>query len=482
MTRPSFRIALLALALAASLPVQAQDEILSLADQGRRAAWQGRIGDGLRLIEKHIAEHPDDRAARIDRARFLAWRSDYAGAIEALDALGGDDDEMRALRARIHAWLGRRDTALALNAPLFAAHPDDYDTAWTQALAARVGEWPHEALAPLATVTAIKPDARDTRDLAKAVRLPMFSWVGLPWTHSEDSDDIEIDTYGLDGSLRLSQRWRLTAFAQRRETSAPASGPFAPVTGGDRVDEDRGGIGLRLAVSPDTSLGAWVGASNMDPGDNETIGRVDLQQRATDSFHYGLRAERDRVGFSPLSLSLGVMRNTFATDLLWSPTLRDRISATLAYDDYSDGNERGGALLDYRHATVRNERIALDLGGQVEWSGYSDQPGNGYYSPERYWRVAPLATSYFPFGQDTGLYLQAALGVQRDETFDNWKRALDVGAEFTTGIYSRWQLAIRAGYSERLNEFGQYDGTSVGLELRYRFCDHRREECPAAAD
>ena len=95
--------------------------------------------------------------------------------------------------------------------------------------------------------------------------------------------------------------------------------------------------------------------------------------------------------------------------------------------------------------------------------------------------IGPMvASAYFSLSQDAGLYLSAALGVQRDETFDNWKRATDVNAELTLGIYNHWQLVANAGYSQRLNQFGRYEGTTVGLQLRYRFCEFNRERCPHA--
>jgi hypothetical protein len=40
-------------------------------------------------------------------------------------------------------------------------------------------------------------------------------------------------------------------------------------------------------------------------------------------------------------------------------------------------------------------------------------------------------------------------------------------------------LVARAGYSQRLNQLGQYEGTTVALELRYRFCGHRATRCPS---
>jgi hypothetical protein len=34
------------------------------------------------------------------------------------------------------------------------------------------------------------------------------------------------------------------------------------------------------------------------------------------------------------------------------------------------------------------------------------------------------------------------------------------------------------GYSERLNEFGKYNGRSFGLQMRYRFCEFNMGRCP----
>lgn len=468
----------IALALGAAPVGGSIAQAVGLDQQAREAAWSGRVGEGLVLIDRHLAAHPGDRVAQMDRARFLAWSGDYAGAIEALDAMGGDDADMRMLRARVHAWAGRRATALALSTPLYEADPADYDAAFTQALAARHGEWPQESLEALSHVIAARPDGKDTRDLVRAVRLPLFSSVGVPVSVYEDSDDIRIRSIGVDGNWRMSDRWRLLARLSDRDHSAPASGPFAPVTGGSRVGETRVVVGVRHAVSADAAWELAVGRSDLAPGGAATIGHAEWTQRTNDTFQYMLRAERDRVAASPRSVSLGVVRNGASLSTEWRPTLRDTLRARVGFDDLSDGNSRRGFDADYRRAVHRGERVNVDIGGQVEAFGYSRDPGNGYYSPDHYVRVAPLASAYIKFNDDAGLYLQGTVGVQRDETFSSWKRAADVGGELTVGIFSHWQLAARAGYSERLNEFGRYEGASVGLELRYRFCEFRSDRCP----
>jgi hypothetical protein len=458
--------------------VHAQDAI-SYQD-ALDAAWAGRTGEGLRRLDAYLATHPGDHAAQLDRARFLAWRGDYAAAIEALDALGGDDDAARALRARVLAWAGRRDAALALNTPLYDSQSGDYDAAWTQALALRQGEWPERALPALATVQADKPDTQDTRDLARAVRLPLFSSIELPLSRYHDSDGIAIDSVGLDANLWMGDHWHLLAGGARRRHSADLGSPFVPLDGRDEVDEDRAGLGARFAPDNDVAVELWLGTSRIetanDGHDNATIGRLSLSQYASDAFNYSVTIDRDRIDASPRALT--VLRNGITADLRWTPTLRDTIAARLAFGDFDDGNQRDSALATWTHAINRSDHVMFDLGMQGEWQHNSDNTGNGYYSPDRYTRIAPMASAYISFNQDTGLYLSAALGAQRDETFDSWKRAFDLNAELSVGIFEQWELVARAGYSQRLNQLGRYEGTMVGLVLRYRFCGYRAGRCP----
>lgn len=470
--RPVAGVLAVALAVAIAGPAHAQSVDPQL-QQAREAAWAGRTDEALRLVDAYLLQHAGDADALLDRATYLAWSGDYAGAIETLDRRGIDDASARQLRARILAWDGRRDAAMALSTPAFEATPGDYDTAWTHALAARLGHRPEQALPALDTVLALKPDAKDSQALAKIVRLPMLSSVSLPLSRYSDSDDIEIVSYGLDADLRLSDGWRLLAGSGRREHSAPAAGPFAPLNGGDELDETRTYVGARYAASPKSAFEFALGSSRLsgDNGfsDSDSFGRAQFNHQASDTFAYTLSATRDRVASSPRALSAGITSNGASASLRWRPGPRDTLNGWVALDDYNDGNNRHQVSLDWRHATLRNGRANLDLGVQGDWLGYSQTPGNGYYSPERYQRIAPTANVYVKFSEEAGLMLSAAVGVQRDETFDNWKRASDVGAVLTVGILTRWQLVGSVGYSERINEFGRYDGTNAGLTLRYRF-------------
>jgi hypothetical protein len=459
-----------AMAIAAPARAQAVDPQLQ---QAREAAWAGRTDEALRQVDAYLAQHADDQAALLDRATYLAWSGDYARAIETLDRRGVDDAPARQLRARVLAWDGRRDAAMALSTPAYEAAPNDYDAAWTHALAARLGQRPEQALPALATVLAQKPEARDSQTLAKVVRVPMYASLSMPVSRYSDSDDIEIASFGIDADLRLSDAWRLLGGSGLRDHSAPATGPFAPLNGGDTVDESRTYVGARYSASPKSAFEFVLGSTRLsgDNGfsDSDSFGRVQFSHQASDTFAYTLSGTRDRVASSPRALSAGTIGNGASASLRWRPGRRDNLNGWIAYDDYNDGNSRHMVAVDWRHAMHRGQKANVDLGMQAEWLGYSQTPGNGYYSPDRYQRIAPTLNAYFKLSEETGLMLSAAVGVQRDETFDNWKRASDVGLMLTVGILTHWQLVGSVGYSERINEFGRYDGTNAGLTLRYRF-------------
>ena len=73
---------------------------------------------------------------------------------------------------------------------------------------------------------------------------------------------------------------------------------------------------------------------------------------------------------------------------------------------------------------ARGGHADVDVGLQAEWLDNTAIRGNGYYSPDHYLSASRRgASSYIALGPEAGLYLSAALGIQRDETFDNWKRA-----------------------------------------------------------
>ncbi len=441
-----------------------------LAAVARSAAWHGDLTTAIRTMRRYLDNYPKDKDAWLDLARFHAWRGDYPGAAESLVDYRqrfGEDEGERALLARVDAWAGRRHEALQLNTPLLAAKPDDYERNYTQAIALYQGQVPRQALPYVAQAQKLKPDAAETVDLVRTADQHVSSYVDVPLWRSWDSQDITIRHLqaGLDWWLADTTTVMLDAGWNRY--GAPLGSQFASAGGTDHVNESRLRVGLRHAFDEDYALEGWIGDSHMDQGGGSTgIGSLALLAQPGDAWRWRAQLERDRVGISPLAASLGIDRNGGVVEGWWTPDLRWTLDAYARHDEYSDSNQRDEVAFALRRATVRNGWLNLDLGVSGQWFGFDRDPHDGYYAPSSYRRVALTGGAYFHISDDVGLGVQAALGVQRDETLRDWKSANDLSADLAIGIFGDWKLHLGAGYSQRRQESGGYGAHIVSLTLQ----------------
>lgn len=461
------------------------------ADLGRVRAWQGRLGEADALFAQHLAAHPDDRLAWIDRARIAIWNGDYARAVALLDAHDAQfpsppDAAAAAERARALAWAGRWREAQSVNAPLRdgAAAVGPF---FTQALLHRHHHRPVEALPWLARVQALQPDARETADLARGTWLPLRSRIGGDAGHFEDSADIEVDTLGARGAWRFGGASWLRADVQRREFSAPLDGPFSSVTDRRGIDERRATIALAHAPSAGLALWLQLGRSSVDvmrlrvagadaelfPGRSaHTIGRAGVDWRGSDEWSLAFEAGRDRVAASPRSLSLDLTRRWIGAAAEWRPDLRWRAQARFESTHLSDDNDALVLDASVWRAVHRSRAWQWDLGAVANWQSYDDPAlgtGRGYYAPDGYRRVQLAARGYWRWTDEHGLALDVASGVQRDDDSGGWKSASDASAEAVFGIFSDWELRLRAAWSDRRQASGSFDARSIGASVEYRF-------------
>jgi Tfp pilus assembly protein PilF len=444
------------------------------ADLGRVRAWQGRLDEADALFATHLDAFPDDRLAWIDRARIAVWNGDYARAIALLDTHDAKfpqapDTAARSERARTLAWSGRWREAQALNAEL-RADGESFDELFTETLLHRHHFRPVQALPWLDRVLALKPDAKESLDLARGTRLPLRSRLGADVHRFSDSEDIEIETLGVRGAWRAGDATWLRAELQQRDFNAPAAGPFGPIGGGNSIDEDRILLGIEHAPSESTRIGLRLGQSDVEGVDSDVIGRIDLDWQASDRWQFGLEAGRDRLAASPRSISLDIDRQWLGAEVEWRPNLRWRALARLERADLDDDNETLQFDASIWRSVYDSQTWQWDLGGVANWQSFDDPgAGRGYYAPDRYRRLQAAARAYWRWNDDNGMALDLATGVQRDENSDAWKSASDLSVEMVFGIFSDWELRLRGAYSDRRQAAGTFDGRSFGASLEYRF-------------
>ncbi len=458
----------IALALSAS-QVQAQ-QADSLDTQARTRMSQGDSQGALELMQQHVDAMPNDDGARLDLVRYLTWAGKYARAeknLLASPALAATE-EGRTLHANLLAWGGRWQSAKAINDVLLNNSPEDFMANFNQAIILRQSAQPKTSLPFVEKVNALQPGTKDARDLARGTKVRTDSFVSLDWQQSDDSINIKSTQPRLLASVVLNDEWRITAEAGRNDLSAPLFSPYAPIYGGRSVNENRALVGARFAPNEKTTFGFAIGQSSI-PNDSAGLWRASVDFSASDSWFWAAHADHDRVMISPRTASLEITRDAFELRTRFTPDMNWTANASLRFENYSDSNNRDELNLSLSRAIVRKSGFMLDLGGAVQHLHYDFDPGNGYYAPDNYQRYSITASSYIGISENVGLAIQGGLGRQHDENFTAWRSANDLGAELIVGIFSPWELRVRAAYSERVQNVGAYDGSSVGFTLTRRF-------------
>lgn len=454
----------IALGTILALPAMAQD----LSIVAREASAKGDTSAAIAAMQAHVDSHPDDVSAKLDLAQYYMWTGAYAKVDGLLAPLAGNNAEAAALLASNVAWAGKIDQALDLNASGLQQNPSDLLANYTQATALRQTTQAYRAWPFVEAVEKAKPGSKDAIDLRRITRVRTASEISVNWGRTDDSDDIQVDRYGLDGNIRLSDNWRLIGNISLYDYNAPLGSGYEPITGGTSEDDTQFWLGVSNTPTQDSLWLATLGSSNTDAG-NEVIGRILWNQRVNDDWSFSLDANRNRLGISPLSVSLGLMRYQYLGQVRFNPGYNWVFDGLVSFQDISDGNNSIDLQVAGRRAVVRTQAVQLDLGANAQWMSFDEYQNNGYYSPSNYKRVALTAFAYFPFGDNYGLAVRAGLGIQRDETFDDWKSANDISVEYIAGILSDWEFKAYAGYSDRAQPAGLYDTNAVGVQLKRRF-------------
>lgn len=442
-------------------------------DLARTYAWQGKLDEATRLLKDYVSDRVEDKEAHLDLIKFEMWRGNYPGALEALDEYSekiGEDNEERIWRARVLAWAGWWKSALQINESLLKEFPENYDINYSQVIGLRQSFLPLNAISYQEKLEALKPESKETLDLLRATHLALASKLYFTANHFSDSLGIRIDRLNLDGLWVWNVYTCFTANAGAQRFIVPRYSLLDSIIDRTDVEEKRFQLGLQQAVTDDFALEGQLGISKLlAPNDTTSLYSLALKGMPADSFHWSLGTERDRVDISPRSVSLGLTRRGIYGVATWSPSVRYYLDATVRHDEYSDNNQRDEWVVALRRQTLRTSRVNLDLGVVVQALSYDFYTNNGYYAPENYHRYALTGSSYFKFSDNAGLNVLLALGTQKDEKTNGWKSAHDISFDYTLGIFSDWQLRLNAGYTQRRQGVGAFDGKIIGLGLERRF-------------
>lgn len=440
------------------MALDSHQRILAIAphDPGARIGiarvkyWQSRLDESKRAYGDYLAQQPNVAAAWMEYIVVLTELGDYARAMELLENYRqrfGDNVAYRKQKARVLAWAARPTPALGIIAGLAPTLPDDYELAYTRTVALHYTHRPHEALASLAEVARLRPESKETLDLARFVRTPLRSNATVGFGYTAGSDDITLRHAGVRGEYVFNPETRLFGGADRQRISADTGSGYERPDGGTRLGYNRAWLGVRHLYSPRLSLDAQIGSGTAQ-GDSQFIYEVGADIQPIDELAMRLSHRQDLHAVSPRAAALGIERRANTLDATWTPDLRYTVASRFAYDTYSDGNDRWEVELAPRRGFMRTQLLNLDLGVSGRWFGFDSDPGNGYYAPTRYERYALTAFTYWKISDDDGVSVAFSYGPYKDNTMGGFRNGGDIVAEGFFGIYRDWFLNVKAGLSD----------------------------------
>ncbi len=434
--------------------------------------WAGRLNTSAVAYQRYLVAHPDNAEAWLEYAQVEIWLGDYGAAADVLNdylARFGKDVRYLSLRARLLARAEFPDAATAVYQPLLAENPRDYGLNYTRTLTLRAGNRPAEAVDSLGVLQALQPDSRDTADAIRFVRIPLRSHVRAGLSYYNDSDEISIWRLSLDGRHAFdNKRTALLVGYDYESLRANLGSGLDTSDGQEHISFQDLWLGLEHRFSPRVSGGAEVGV--VDVQHSSRIGTHQLYLNLNPADKLALRLEHKRALYdlSPRAVSLGIVQNGNLVSANWRPDLRWFVDAQAGWSQFSDDNRKWQLVVAPRRAMVRRERLSLDLGVSGEFFGFDRNLNNGYYDPDLYRRYAMTAFSYWKIDDDNGISAALSLGSHKDETMSSYKFGEDAVVEGYFGIFRDWYLRAHAGFAERYNTSGSYNGLSLSASLMRR--------------
>jgi Glycosyl transferase family 2 len=343
-----------------------------------------------------------------------------------------------------------------------------YDLNLTRTVALTMQRRTREASAALDTVRRLEPDAPGTRSAERLFRTALAPAADPGVSVYGDSSTLAVQRIAPRAAVSFASGTTFAAGSEHERLTARQGSGLEQIDGAESAGHDhvwvsgaqqlggvtvRGRIGQARAAARD--LTTYLIGADLTPADGLTVS-----------------VERNASFFvvSPRTIGLGLRQVSHRARLEWAPGVRWQVVADAWHQTLSDGNDRWELTVSPRRSVARTERVNLDLGFTVTRLGTATNYDHGYYDPSRYEYYAFTAYPYWKVGENTGVGLSLALGLQRDDFSPGFRPGGNATAEATFGIYRRWALKVNAGgmFNQRLGS-GAFRGYSAGVSLIKRF-------------
>jgi tetratricopeptide (TPR) repeat protein len=340
-------------------------------------SWDGKLTRSLGRFARLRRVEPRDGDIMVAQARVLAW----AGRTRASEALYDSvlaqspaRADALAGRARAVAWGGDLDRAERLWRAALALHPDDAELLVGLAQTLAWKGQPALAETYAARARAVAPGDKTAREVERAVRAALRPEVATLVDGATDSDenDFVSQEATLTASLGADVRGTLHAGWRQAKDLARTGTSY----GG-------GGYGI-IALGPSAVLRAGGGVRRVEPdsGPGRTLLTVQLGLGVRPARYAAAGVAYTRAPFDETArlMRRDLMLDNVDLDFDVSPRPGWSISGGANGMWLSDGNRRLAAV----GAVLARVAPGLQIGPFVRIMGYRDNPGTGYFAPDRF--------------------------------------------------------------------------------------------------
>lgn len=438
----------------------------------RACAWDGATDQAVTAYREYIERSPDDQSAWLEWARAESWRGNDAGAAGVLARFRERFPESREYRralATVTLRGGRPGRALGIAGPLATAMPLDHEFHWLVGLA-HVGRGDaRRAAESHGRMQALAPERAETTGLGNQIRAAFGSSLHPRANVYADSDGLRVSRLPASAAFTISPELRVSGGYERQDLRARLASGLERADGGATAHLEGAWAGAEIRLAPAALFHIQAGRQSSAWRDAWTYG-AGLAVRFGDRARLSLGHDRSLFAVSPRTVSLGLRSDTTRGRISLAPSYRFFVDAEGSLERISDDNQRYTVAVTPRFATVRRQRLNMDVGVSVHRFGSDRDLEHGYYDPELYEAYSLVLLPYFKFSENTGLSLLIQAGLQRDERQDGFEPGGNAAAELTVGIYRAWVLKLSGSstINSRL-ESGAFRGTSVGIGLNRRF-------------
>lgn len=358
--------------------------------EAQELSWKKDFDGAIALYDRLLALQPDHGLAALERAKVLSWAGRYDEGAAAFGRLLEKEPSNREARlglARCYSWGGKQAEARAEYERVLAGNPQDAEALLGVAQTYAWSGDSHRARPAYEKALAANPASEDAKrgleELEAAERRARAPWIEVGYDRIDDSDDVALNAFRVEGGLGLPARLDLRAGIGRWDTSDPTADgswdAFWAVLGWSPAEGHR--------------LEARAGADRLDTpgGDTTTVGTGGLAWSFPIHGTWGGRVGWEHVPFrySPEILENRVLLDTFTAAFYGTFAERWRLDVTPAFWDVSDGNARKSldATLRYR---AKAGSLAWEAGYAFRWRDWDEDLDNGYFDPTKFYANAAI--------------------------------------------------------------------------------------------